>query len=113
MLSRKFRAERTNIEEAIKTGLNVPGLFLYAKISRKDSEKPGFAIVVSKKIEKTSVGRHEIKRSISAVIESNLYKISPDFKKTVVFFPKKVDKPLPYSSIKKDVEDVLKKIKAV
>lgn len=113
MISRKYRPTRKVIEQAIKTGMNIPGLFLYAKVSKHSEEKPGFAIVISKKIEKTSVGRHLIKRRISAVLEDNILRINPDFKKTAVFFPKKADKPLTYSMIKKDVEEILKRIKAI
>ncbi len=113
MLNRKFRAERVNIEEAIKTGLNLPSTSFYVKVSRKDEKKLGFAIVISKKVEKTSVGRHAIKRKISAVIEDNLSKINPDFKKTLVFFPKKTDKTLPFSVLQREIEEMLKKIKAL
>ena len=58
MLKSKYRATRLNIEDTIKNGIMISENFLYAKVSRKDSENAGFAIVVSKKIEKTSVGRH-------------------------------------------------------
>lgn len=74
MLRNKYRAGRQDIEDTIKFGVTISENFLYAKISRKDGEKPGFAIVVSKKIEKTSVGRHRMKRKISAAIEENLKK---------------------------------------
>ena len=110
MLSRKYRATRKDIEDAIKSGIMISGDFLYAKVSRINTEKPSFAIVISKKIEKTSVGRHHIKRIISAAIESNLPKMNSDFKKTVVFFPKKSEKPVSYDLIKKNVEEILKKI---
>jgi hypothetical protein len=49
MLNRKFRASRTEIEEVIKTGVNMFGNFINAKISRKNTEKLGFSIVVPKK----------------------------------------------------------------
>ncbi len=109
MLNRKYRATRPNIEETIKTGTSVFGMFLYAKISRKEAEKPGFAIVVSKKNEKTSVGRHLIKRKISSYIEKNLSKINPNFKKTVVFFMKKTKETLSYKEMEKDIEFMLEK----
>lgn len=109
MLRNKYRAGRQDIEDTIKFGVTISENFLYAKISRKDGEKPGFAIVVSKKIEKTSVGRHRMKRKISAAIEENLKKIGADFKKTIVFFPKKTEKPISYKEIKKEVEEILKK----
>lgn len=109
MLNRKYRAKRANIDEVIKTGISIFGKFVYAKISRKDSEKPGFAIVISKKTEKTSVGRHLIKRKISSYIENFLPKINPEFKKTVIFFIKKSDSPISYIEVEKDVEFILKK----
>jgi len=110
MLCRKYRATRADIEETIKTGISIFGKFLYAKISRKEIEKPSFAIVISKKKEKTSVGRHLIKRKISSYIEENLSKINPNFKKTVVFFIKKTTESLDYNEVKKDVEFVLEKL---
>lgn len=110
MLARKYRATRKDIENAIKGGFTVDSNVLYAKISRKDAEKAGFAIVVSKKVEKTSVGRHLIKRRISDVLEKNLSKIPTDFKKTVVFFAKKREKVPEYAEIKKSVEEILIKI---
>ncbi len=109
MLSRKYRAGRSDIEDTIKTGATLSGMFLYGKVSRKIGARPGFAIVISKKIEKTSVGRHRLKRKISAAIEKSLLKINQDFNKTLVIFPKKSEKPLPYSKIAKDIIEILKK----
>ena len=103
MLNRKYRATRLDIEETIKTGTSILGDFLYTKMSRKDGEKFGFAIVVSKKNEKTSVGRHLIKRRISSYIEKNLSRINPKFKKTIVFLIKKTKEPLDYKKVEKDV----------
>lgn len=110
MLSSKYRATRTNIEETMKTGQSIFGRFLYAKISRKEVEKAGFAIIVPKKYEKTSVGRHLIKRKISSYIEANLAKINPNFKKTIVFMMKKTSEQLDFKEVKKDVEFVLSKL---
>lgn len=110
MISRKYRADRLNIEDTIKTGTSTHGKFLYVKISKKNTEKAGFAIVVSKKNEKTSVGRHLIKRKISSYLEKNLLKINPNFKKTVVFFIKQTKEPLNYKEIEKDVDFVFEKV---
>ncbi len=109
MLNRRYRATRESIEETIKTGVSIFGKFLYAKISKKDQKKMGFAIVVSKKDEKTSVGRHLIKRKTSSYIEENLLKISPKFNKTIVFLMKKTKEPRDYKEIKKDVLFILEK----
>jgi len=110
MLNQKYRATRPNIEETIKTGTSIVGKVLNTKISKDEGEKPGFAIVISKKIEKTSVGRHQIKRKISAYLEENLSNLKPQFKKTIVIFLKKKIGPLDYTEVKKDVEFVLKKV---
>lgn len=110
MIKRKYRATRANIDEAMKTGISVSGGFVYAKISKTEAKDMGFAIVVSKKIEKTSVGRHLIKRKISSYIEENLSKINPNFKKTVVFVVKKIDGLVDYIKAKKDVESILEKV---
>ena len=108
-MNRKYRAARTDIEETIKKGLTVSEDFLYAKVSRSSAPKAGFAAVVSKKTEKTSSGRHLLKRRIHAAIESLLSAMDPDFNKTVVFFAKKANNPIPYVQIRKEVEKILKK----
>lgn len=110
MIKWKYRATRSNIDETMKTGTSVSGRFLYAKISKNEAKDMGFAIVISKKIEKTSVGRHLVKRKISSYIEENLPKINPFFKKTVVFIVKKIDSPIDYTEVKKDVEFILEKV---
>jgi ribonuclease P protein component len=110
MLAKKYRATRKDIENTIKTGFMINTDILYAKVSRKDDEKVGFAIVISKKVEKTSVGRHLIKRRISEAVERNLSKIKADFKKTVVFFAKKQEKVPKYADIKRGVEEILSRI---
>ena len=109
MLNHKYRATRTNIEETMKSGTSITGKFLYAKISRNEAKDMGFAIVVSKKNEKTSVGRHLIKRKISSFLEENFSNINPNFKKTVVFLVKKTKDPMDYIEVKKDVEYILEK----
>lgn len=109
MLSRKYRANRLDIGETMKTGISIFGAFLYAKISRKEAVKAGFAIVISKKNEKTSVGRHLIKRKISSFIEEDVSKMDKNFKKTVVFLIKKTNEVINYNEVKKDVKFVLEK----
>ncbi|MFA6430627.1 MAG: ribonuclease P protein component [Candidatus Paceibacterota bacterium] len=110
MIPRKYRATRVDIENTIRTGITLDSPTVYAKVSRKTPEKTGFAIVISKKVEKTSAGRHLIKRRMSDVIEKNLDKIKPDLKKTVVIFAKKSEKVPSYSDIKKVLESILTKI---
>ena len=109
MLNRKYRATRIDIESAIKTGNTLFGASIYGKISKNDSKKAGFAIVVSKKIEKTSVGRNKIKRLISSLLEKAMLTMSPDFKKTLVFFVKDAKNPLFAKVAQKDMADILQK----
>ncbi len=107
MLARKYRGTKAGIEATIKKGQTLSGDSLYAKALTGDS--PQFAIIVSKKVEKTSVGRHLIKRKISGVLENELTKISPDFKKTVVFFVKQSEGGVNFTKIKKDLLEIMKK----
>ncbi|MDD4803760.1 MAG: ribonuclease P protein component [Candidatus Pacebacteria bacterium] len=110
MISRKYRASRIDIERAIKTGFSVNGDFLYAKVLEKGVEKLGFSIIISKKVEKTSVGRHHIKRLISSIIEEKIKENSFFSNKIVVFFVKKAEKIDFSVKIRKDTEKILSKI---
>jgi len=107
MLSRKYRATRTEIERVIKSGITISGDFFYAKVSKDEKEKPGFAIIISKKIEKTSSGRHLLKRKISSVIEKKILKAKA--KKIAVFFPKKIERKISYKKIDRDVSFILER----
>ncbi len=107
MLSKKFRASKKEIEETIKGGKTLSGDSLYAKVSRLDSEKAGFSIIVSKKVSKASVGRHYIKRKISGIFEKELKNMKADFKKTIIFFAKPSEK-LNLDLVKKDLLLILK-----
>ena len=110
MLNKKYRATRTDIEKTIKNGFVVDSPLFYFKVSKENTEKISFAIVVSKKVEKTSVGRHLIKRRISGVLEKKIDKIRPDFKKIIVIFAKKTEKIPKYSEIKNFFEEMMSKI---
>lgn len=110
MLARKFRLNRQEIEETIKKGVSLNGFFFYIKelyiSSRKDN---GFSIIVSKKVEKTSVGRHRIKRVVSSIIEnSNIYK--KELKLNSFVFILKQKDSLDEEKLKKDLGDIISKI---
>ena len=110
MLSRKYRANKDDIEETVKCGLNIQGNFLYAKVSRGKKDINTFAIIISKKTEKTSVGRHLIKRRISSALEGIIKDSGKDYLKTIVFFYKKSEKVPDTSLFNKDVSEILEKI---
>ncbi|MEI8123765.1 MAG: ribonuclease P protein component [bacterium] len=110
MLSRKYRANKDDIEETIKSGSNIQGNFVYAKVSRSKKDINTFAIIISKKTEKTSVGRHLIKRRISSALEDNIKDNGKDYLKTIVFFYKKSEKVPETSLFYKDVSEILRKV---
>ena len=110
MLNRRYRSSRIDIEKTIKTGFSVNGDFLYAKVLEKGVEKLSFSVIVSKKIEKTSVGRHHIKRIISSVIEDKIKENMDISPKIVIFFVKSFDKTNYFLKIKKDTNTILNKI---
>ncbi len=108
MLNTKFRASKNDIDEAIKSGKTISGEYVYAKISRIDVAKPVFSIIVSKKVEKTSVGRHFMKRKISSMLEKEIAKMRSDFKRIVIIFPKKKEDKIDFNEASKDLENILK-----
>jgi ribonuclease P protein component len=110
MLSRKYRANKDDIEETIKSGSNIQGNFVYAKVSRSKKDINTFAIIISKKTEKTSVGRHLIKRRISSALEDIVKNNEKDYLKTIVFFYKKAEKIPETSLFYKDVSEILRKV---
>lgn len=109
MLSRKYRVKRSDITDTITKGATILGDLLYVKMSRKEGEKSTFSIIISKKNERTSVGRHFIKRKISSYIENYLLKNTPKIKKTVVFMLKNTKEPINYKKIEQDVVFILNK----
>ncbi|MCX6717112.1 MAG: ribonuclease P protein component [Candidatus Taylorbacteria bacterium] len=110
MLSRKYRASKDDIEETIKNGFNIQGNFVYAKVSRDKKDINTFAIIISKKTEKTSVGRHLIKRRISSALEDIVKNNEKDYLKTIVFFYKKSEKVPETSLFHKDISEILGKV---
>jgi len=109
MLPRKYRASRISIEDVIKNGTIVSADFIYAKISRGVTKNTNFAVVVPKKTEKTSVGRHLIKRRVNSVIENYIENL-PDLGKTIVFFVKKTEKQPSFKDIKSEIYLIFQKI---
>jgi len=110
MLARKYRATKILIGETIQKGKTIQGDFVYAKYLKNQVNKPFFAIVVAKKVEKTSVGRHHIKRLVSQCIEDILLKPAVQPTKTIVFFAKKTEKKPVYSILKKDIAKIADQI---
>ena len=112
MLPKKFRATKKEIENTLKNGKIISAGFIYAKVSYRDLKNPTFAIIVPKKTEKTSVGRHLLKRRVGAVLESIIPSIE-NFNRTIIFFVQKSTTKPDFSEIKKSVLEILKKSGAI
>lgn len=110
MLQRKYRANKEDIEKTIINGQNIQGNLLYIKVSREKKENTTFAIIISKKIEKTSVGRHLLKRRISSAIEDYIKEKKPELFKTILVFPKKLEKIPKITEFHDDIFDILDKV---
>ena len=79
--------------------------FYLVYLNRKDDKGSLFSFVVPAKIKKTAVGRHLIKRKMTAVVEKGLFKAKPGF--SVIIFAKKDVSALPYSAIEKELLELL------
>lgn len=93
----------------MKKGVFLHGNNFYLKVlDRQDDKKSLFSFVVPAKIIKTSVGRHQIKRKMTAVVEKVLNKIKPSL--SILMFLKKDVSHLPYSAIEKEILILLSKV---
>jgi ribonuclease P protein component len=112
MLARKFRLSRLEIEECIKKGVSLNGLYFYIKASSfSDRKNNGFSIIISKKVEKTSVGRHRIKRIVSFIIEkTGLYKKETKFNGFLFILKQKENKGFYEKELGADVENTINRI---
>ncbi len=119
MLPIKRRIKTESFPKIMKEGFFVHSDNFYLKILSPTSlELRGanlppsrFGFVVPNKVKKTSVGRHLIKRRITAVVEKLLINIKSGF--SVIVFAKKDVSALPYSDIEKEIKDLLIKGKLV
>ena len=112
MLPTNRRIKKDSFSKIMKEGLFLHGINLYLRIlDRKDTLPTLLAFVVPAKVQKTSVGRHLIKRRLTAAVENLLITIKPGF--SVIFIAKKDISTLPYLELEKEVVDLLKKSKIV
>jgi ribonuclease P protein component len=65
MLSKKYRLTRTLAEVVVRRGQRKTGSFFVLKVAEIPKKWPSIAIVVPKRVVKTSVGRHRLKRLIA------------------------------------------------
>ena len=67
MLPKKNRLQRAEIKSLLEKGSRIPSPFFLAFY--QNNEPWGAALVIAKKILKTSVGRHRLKSQIMGIIE--------------------------------------------
>jgi ribonuclease P protein component len=106
MLSRKFRVTKEDMEQVTRFGKGPNYDFFYVKSQTNKLKNIRFAVIVSKKVEKTSVGRHLLKRRFWAVLdklEKNRFKKQTDF----AFFVKKTFDKKDILAIKGQVEGIV------
>jgi ribonuclease P protein component len=110
MLPIKRRVKKESFGKIMKEGVFVHAEDFYLRVlDRKDGRPSIFSFVVPAKIEKTSVGRHLIKRKMTAVAEECLPEINSGF--SVIIFLKKDISSLSYEEIKEEIKGLLIKAK--
>jgi ribonuclease P protein component len=112
MLPKKYRINKAFFASGLTGGKFYNGENITLRVFGQDNNielenKSIFSIVVPSKIEKLSVGRHLVKRRVSAVLEANLNQIRPGF--AVVVSVKKNMKDQGFSLINKEVIFLLEK----
>jgi len=110
MLPIKRRVKKESFAKIMKDGvfLHAPNLYLRF-LDKKDNSPSLFGFVVPNKVKKTSVGRHLIKRKLTAMIEKVLIGAKPG--PSCLFFVKKDITLLSNQEIEKEIIDLLKKAK--
>ncbi len=113
MFSRKNRIPREKLEEIIKQSQSLGGDFFNVKFLENNIDFPRFSVVVAKKVCKSSVGRHLLKRRFFSVIRANFETFSCDrgdfSNKDYVFFLKKESIDKDFKTIKTYFKSFLEK----
>ncbi len=108
MLPTNRRVKKDFFTKIMKNGVYLYGENFYLRYLDRKDEKPSlFSIVVSSKVQKTSVGRHASKRKISSVIEEGYLKSKPGF--SVIIFCKKEVTAIPHKEVKREIFELLSK----
>jgi ribonuclease P protein component len=109
MLPLKSRVKKDLFPKIMKEGVFLHDNNFYVRfLDRKDSLPSLFSFVVPNKVKKTSVGRHLIKRRMSAVVEKLLITLKPGI--SAIIFAKKDVSKVPFGEIEKEITELLKRI---
>jgi len=108
MLSTKRRVKKASFEKIMKEGVFVNTTCFYLRrLKREDNSPTLFGFVVPVKVKKTSVGRHLIKRKMSAAVEKFLPGIKLGL--SIIIFAKNDVSKLPYVEVEKEILELLNK----
>ena len=108
MLPIKRRINKETFNLVMKDGVFVSLNGVYLKYTVKKDPSPSlFAFVVPKKVKKTSIGRHLLKRKMTAVVEKVILNIKNGY--FIIIFAKEGVCTLPYNEIEKEILNLLKK----
>jgi ribonuclease P protein component len=106
MLPINKRVKKDAFPEIMKKGRFLHGENLYiVSLDRKDALPSRFSFVVPAKVKKTSVGRHLIKRRLTAVVEKALTQIKPGF--SAILYAKKDISAFSYQKTEKEILELL------
>ena len=106
MFSRKNRIPREKLEEIIKQSKSLGSDFFNVKYLENNLDFPRFAVIISKKVCKSSVGRHLLKRRLTSIV-SGEQKNLPN--KDYVFFLKKEAVKESFKNLKTSFERFINK----
>jgi ribonuclease P protein component len=110
MLPTKRRTKKESFKKIIKDGVFYHTDNFYLRLlDEKDGLPSLFSFVVPTKTEKTSVGRHLVKRKMTAAVEKVLSDVKPGF--SGLLFTKKDVSALSYTEIEKEILKLLIKSK--
>jgi len=112
MFPKKNRITKTGFDALLKKGSVFHSPYFSLRYSKKDGSLPQFAFVVSKKVAKNAVERNILRRrGFSSLRELGVLEKNSKWNGfTCAFFFKKEAKALSFQEIKKEIEELLKKI---
>lgn len=107
MLPAKNRVKKEAFPNIVKNGKLFSGNFFYSRCLDRGDKGPNlFSFVVPSKAVKTSVGRHQLKRQASAVIEDVYARFAKQGFSIIIFAKNGISKKS-YSQIQKDILDLV------
>jgi ribonuclease P protein component len=109
MLPLKSRVKKDLFPKIMKEGVFLHSPNFYMRFIRnKPDSPPLFSFVLPNKVIKTSVGRHLLKRKMSAVVEKLLITQKPSI--SAILFAKKDVSKMPFGEVEKEIQELLNKL---